>query len=982
MNAQNEKASIAGTVKDSSGGVLQGAQIVLLPKTTPVVSNDQGDFFINGLSAGNYKVSIAYAGFQTFVANVEVKPGQTGHIDAVLKVASGSEQVTVVADLGQGQAEAINRELTSPNILDVLTNQQILSLPNFTVADAIGRLPGVTLERDEGDGKYVQVRGTEPRLTNTTIDGINVPSPEAGVRQVKLDTVPADLVESVEVNKTLSANQDGDAIGGSVNLVTRTAGDAPTITGFGQLGFTPIFDDRHASQYGITMGKRFLANKRLGVLGTFTYDYNGRGIDDIEPSNDLGTVTPSYDSIDIREYRYDRTRWGTAGSVDYKLSEGSSIYAHGLYSDFKDYGDKWVYTLADNVSPASTPTGDPATFTGANPSFSNSKRLPDYGIATLALGGKHQFTKSWLTWEVSAARSRQSAAGGNPGTNFTYDINGTQDTNPADAGYDPLAGFAFNNCSYDPGANPSPNRPQWQAACTAKGSPVFDPANYVLTELDLTQGQTTQINLQAGAGYAFNYHAGGHFSTFEFGFKIRNGHKGQFAFSPALINSGTDGAAGAPTGPTISQFLSPLANNHYYGGSYNLGPLIDYDKVVAFNAANPGVLVADPLFTALNGDGGNFDYQERITAGYILNTIELGRLQLQTGLRFEATNFGGRGYQVETVDSTPADPSGFGGVQPVNETSSYLDILPSVQARFHVNNDINVRAVYGRGISRPDPQDIIPTVTIDVTRTPNTYSYGNGALTAEHANDFDLLYEQNLHPLGLFQIGYFYKILSSPIVSTTSYLTGGTGTLCPETPTGQVCKASQIVNAGSAWVGGVEVAYQQRMSYLPGFLGGVGFAGNYTYTNSEAFGIDALRAQVPKLLRQSPNAWNVGPTYERGPLSMNLGIEYNGANINSYQYEDLQNGTDSNGNPTNTTIANPQPGGVFGPAGDNYFYSHMQVDAQIGYRLKKGFSVYASDQNATNEVFGFYNGAPKYVNQREYYKPTYFWGVRWTLRQE
>ena len=87
------------------------------------------------------------------------------------------------------------------------------SLPNANIADAVGRLPSVTFERDEGEGKYVQIRGTEPRLNNLTIDGVSVPSPEAGVRQVKLDTIPADIVESVEVNKTLSANQDGNAIG-------------------------------------------------------------------------------------------------------------------------------------------------------------------------------------------------------------------------------------------------------------------------------------------------------------------------------------------------------------------------------------------------------------------------------------------------------------------------------------------------------------------------------------------------------------------------------------------------------------------------------------------------------------------------------------------------------------------------------------------------------------------------------------------------
>ena len=127
----------------------------------------------------------------------------------------------------RGEAEQINRQRTADNIVQVLSAEVITSLPNANIADAVGRLPSVTLERDEGEGKYVQIRGTEPRLSNVTIDGVNVPSPESGVRQIKLDTIASDLVESVEINKTLQANMDGDGIGGSVNLRTKTAASRP-----------------------------------------------------------------------------------------------------------------------------------------------------------------------------------------------------------------------------------------------------------------------------------------------------------------------------------------------------------------------------------------------------------------------------------------------------------------------------------------------------------------------------------------------------------------------------------------------------------------------------------------------------------------------------------------------------------------------------------------------------------------------------------
>ena len=155
------------------------------------------------------------------------------------------------------EAEAVNIERTADNIVQVLPLEVIRSLPNANMADALGRLPSVTLERDEGEGKYVQVRGTEPRLTNTTINGISVPSPEPGVRQIKFDAIPADLVESVQISKTLQANMEGDGIGGSVNLVTKTATERPTISLSGMAGYTPIVNGRSLTEEAGTIGQRF-----------------------------------------------------------------------------------------------------------------------------------------------------------------------------------------------------------------------------------------------------------------------------------------------------------------------------------------------------------------------------------------------------------------------------------------------------------------------------------------------------------------------------------------------------------------------------------------------------------------------------------------------------------------------------------------------------------------------------------------------------
>ena len=293
--------------------------------------------------------------------DVTVASGQIANVNAVLQVAKASEEVLVIADRQFGELEALNRERVADNILQVLPASVITSLPNTNIADAVGRMPSVSLERDEGEGKYIQIRGTEPRLSNVTLNGIHVPSPE-GVRNVKLDAIPADVVDSVEISKTLSANQDADAIGGSVNLVTKIATDRPYVSLLGMGGYTPITGGRSLYQFAGTAGQRFGPNKKLGVLFGFAYDYNARGIDDVEPGqvvNPLpnGGTFLGPNTEDLRNYHYDRSRYGFDGEVDYKLGDMSSVYLRGLFSHFNDYGEDWIYS--PGVNNFITSTTDP-----------------------------------------------------------------------------------------------------------------------------------------------------------------------------------------------------------------------------------------------------------------------------------------------------------------------------------------------------------------------------------------------------------------------------------------------------------------------------------------------------------------------------------------------------------------------------------------------------------------------------------------------
>jgi len=807
----------------------------------------------------------------------------------------------------------VNRERTADNVVQVLPADVIRSLPNANMADALGRLPSVTIERDEGEGKYVQVRGTEPRLTNTTIDGINVPSPESGVRQIKFDAIPADIVESVEINKTLQANMDGDGIGGSVNLVTKTAGERPTMNFSGMGGYTPILGGRGLVETTGTVGQRFGANKRFGLLIGGSYDWNGRGIDDIEPVPDINQTTGQrwFTQTDIREYRYYRSRWGLAGSADYKIADGSNIYIRGLYSDFHNYGDRWLYTIFDN-SGANVFAPTPGT-----PTFNAQQRRPDYAIGSVLLGGKHVLTTTWYSWDLSVSRSSQTGQVGN---------------NNADFSADPTV-LPTSNCQYDPTGTTSLYLPQWTAPCFTEQVE----SNFILSDVSIHRGLSAQLNLQATGAMAKRYHLGSHLSTFELGGKFRNAHKFDNEF---LLDWAPN--ASIP----MTNFPSKFSNSNYYDGNYKLGPNPLFPDIFAFVQANPGQFTK----TSTAGvDPAEFDLIERVSAGYVMNTIDFSKIRLVAGVRFEGTNLDFNAPQLDQNGNVTGETTGNG---------SYVKILPSASIRYALTSNTNLHLVYSRGISRPNPGDIAQALIVDTSVSPIAVSLGNPNLKAETADNVDVLIEHYINPFGLIEAGYFYKNLTDPIVSEGFNVATGSfaGSNCP-------CRITQSINAGSAWINGFEAAYLQHLTFLPGSLAGLGISANYGYTASRASGLPG-RSDHPRLVRNAPHTWNVSPTYDRGRFSVRVGLSYNAANINQYIFTD---GTS---------------GGINGPLSDDYFFAHLQVDAQGSIRMARGLTFVMYGLNLTNQVFGFYFGSPQYFHQREYYQPTIAAGLRWSPTHE
>ncbi|HTR35878.1 MAG TPA: TonB-dependent receptor [Bryobacteraceae bacterium] len=920
--AQASKSTISGHVTDTTGAVLKGAKVTLEPAGGNVVTDVQGEYFIYDLGPGTYTLTVSYVGFAPFTKTVQVGTSPKVTVDAQLQVQSEKLQVLVTAERPSAEAEAVNEERTADNILQALPADVIRSLPNANMADALGRLPSVTLERDEGEGKYVQIRGTEPRLTNTTVDGMNVPSPESGVRQIKFDAIPADIVQEVQINKTLQANMDGDGIGGSVNLVTKTAQDRPTVSLGGMGGFTPIDGTRGLTEWTSTVGKRFGTDHRLGVLIGGTYDWNGRGIDDIEPVPDIATfpdgrMARTFESMDARPYIYYRSRWGLAGSADYKLGNGSDIYIRGLYSNFKNYGDRNVYSVNDNTPGIQLLGGN-----GGPPSFNTQDRRPNIGIGSITIGGTHVLTSTWYSWSASVSRS--------------VDINEAPGTAKFDSTLD------TSTCQYDPAATKHTYLPQWTPSCYAE---AYNLSDYTLHYLTIDHGLTAQLNLAFEGAMGKRYHIGSLPAIFEFGGKFRNAHKFDDTYSDRLDPN---------SDILLSQFPTSFQNNNFYnGGSYPVGPFIRYQSIRDFANANPSMFALSSTF---GGDPANYNLIEKVSAGYLMNTIDFtSRLRLITGIRFEGTSLTTLSF--DTTLNTLTDKA----------TGSYVSVLPSASIRYGLTPNSDIRLAYARGLARPDPQDIAQAVTFTNTGSPgslkNTASLGNPNLKAETADNIDVLYEHYFNGFGMLSAGYFYKNLHDPIATETRILNNFQPS--PIAPLGTYT-TTQPINAGSAWISGFEASYLQRFTGLPGALRGLGISANYGYTASRASGLPG-RSDNPRLLRNAPNTWNISPTFDLGRVSFRIGLSYNQANIYSYNYQDGSDGSD------------PTPGGLNGPFSDIYFYSHLQFDAEGSVRLTHGLSFVAYGLNLNNEVFGFYQGSPQYMIQREYYQPSIAMGFRWLL---
>lgn len=920
--AQTAGATLRGRVSATTGASIAGASILLNGTTLGASTDVRGEYVIRDIVPATYTVLVRRAGFApdsfTFTARAN---DAIGH-DVTLSLATRElEQITISASprLNESVEQALSKQRNADNIVTVLSGDVIRSLPNANAAEAAARIPGVSTERDEGEGKFVQIRGTEPRLSNVTVNGVHIPGTQSGSRITKLDDVPTDILGAIEVTKTLTADQDADAIGGSVNLVTKVPEGAPRGYVAGQFGQSTL-ESRGQSQGSAMWGGRLGEARKLGVLFGGTWDHNSRGINDIELAWDQNVHDiPIPVEWDQRDYLYDRTRWGGNAALDYRFDDGSTMFLRGAMSKFKNFGVVYKYDIAADGDSSQASSGATGIGTGATLTRNTSNRTPREQLFSLNGGGKKMLRGMELDYMASYAGTRSATADANSSA-FTY------------SGLD----YRYDGSNHD--------YPTYSYLSPADHATADTPANFKFASASIGGGTTRGDEVGGQLDALKQYTLGRDDAQLKVGVKYRD---------ETRVNVNHNRSFTAATPFPLTQVLGTFSDPNFYNAlarGFEIGPQANHGELIAFEGANPSYL--KETTKAISDSLSNFNGGEQVASAYAMHVVDHGAFRLNLGLRAEHTDESFSGNVASTPASAPGKTTGPQTVRRVTDRQSYTDLFPSAQIRYALDDASNVRLAVTRGIARANYSDLAPHVSGQVCSTCalkfSNLSVGNPDLQPQHAWNVDLLGEHYFGSSGELSAGVFYKSISDFIYKRQFVYHG------PATEFDGYY-ATEPANGGDAHLVGGELDVSRGFDFIPGVPRQLGFDVNWTQVYSRAaiardtattaatLGYPVTR--YARLPRQSNSLGNFALTWDSRRVAARAAWQFQGESIDSY----------GDGSPT--------------PNGDSWFLPHSQLDASLSVDVRDDVALQVQGLNLNNAVFGFYNGnaTAQYSAQREYY---------------
>ena len=336
---------IRGRIVDSQNQVLPGASVMIESLHTGVVSDVNGYYSLVNLKPGTYSVKVTYVGYEPKTMTLTVANNKTAVHDFVLSDGVELEGVEVKGAF-HGQSRALSQQKNNFNLTNVVSSDQVGKFPDSNIGDALKRINGINVQYDQGEARFGQVRGTSPDLTSVSINGNRLPSAEGDARNVQLDLIPADMIQTIEVNKVVTADMDGDAIGGAINLVTKNTPYRRVFNVTAGSGYNWI-SDKFRLDLGATWGDRFF-NDKLGIMAAISYQNSPAGSDNSEfeyELDDNGNVVLS--SAEVRQYYVTRERQSYSLSLDYDFNANHKIYFNGIYNRRNDWENRYGLSYKD-----------------------------------------------------------------------------------------------------------------------------------------------------------------------------------------------------------------------------------------------------------------------------------------------------------------------------------------------------------------------------------------------------------------------------------------------------------------------------------------------------------------------------------------------------------------------------------------------------------------------------------------------------------
>jgi TonB-dependent receptor len=730
---------------------------------------------------------------------------------------------TVTVTASRQTATAVKRD--APNVIDIQPVTEIQKLPDVNLAEALQRVPGVSLETDSGEGRFVNIRGMDADLNGTSFDGVrltasNASSPQGGGRAVAFDAFPSGIMGGVEVIKSLTPDIDAEGLGGVVNLLPRTMPtDRSTLvegslgTGVENLRGSPVWDGQ------ATGGVRFGDQDNMSALLSYDYHSDWRGIDDIEEDYLNGPPDKAFDDLQMRWYKYHRTRQGVGGGFTYDVNDSTSFYVRGFHSGYTEYASKHRLEL-DSL-------GDDGTGAEPVPSADGT-----YSVPTVTAKQVYTDSKETVANNLVEAGGKTSFANG-----ILVDFRGSWT-----AGSDVVPwsyGFTFedpNNIALTYN-NRNAATPSFK---TTDGTDLTNPANYSFDRGDNGPGHNSDSEVAGAANVTIPLAFDDNDGILKFGGSVRG-----------RIRRAIASAADLDDEPTLLlSDISSMIDQVYYYKKYHIGPMADLSALKALPQDKP---VADPS---------TFEHDnENVYAGYIQYSATFNVLSVLAGVRVESTDATYNANQINQDGDV---------IGPSQNKQNYTNVFPDVNLKYKFNDDFQIHAAFTTAIARPGFNQITAARSLDFDNL--IVSEGNPDLKATTGKNYDLSAEYYLPSGGLLSAGLFYKDFSNYIIPTVSFTTTYPNPIL----NGQNVEIDSFSNIGSAHAEGVELQYIQQFKGLPEPLDGLGFDGNLTYVESRG---EIRIGEQHTLPQTSPFTYNAAIFYEKGPVEFRIAASYVSRNL-------------------------------------------------------------------------------------------------------